>query len=353
MKTEGTLLLSLALSAAMLLSGCGGQSAGSASEVGSASVSTSVSASGSGSGSVSGSDSSGSQSSSSQTPAQDPSAVTFTDALGREVTVSQPTRVAALIGSFADVWCLAGGEDTLVATASDAWLSFDMNLDGVSDLGGVKEPDLETLLASEPDFIIASSNTGADLELQPTLEQAGIPTAYFDIQNLEDYLQMLDICTRITGRTDLYTTNGLDVQKRAEAAIARQDGSHPRILCMRATGSSCKVYGSQDFLLGEMLDDMGCINVADSDDSLLQDLSLEAIMAADPDDIFVVLQGADASRAQETMDKVLFSNPVWETLRAVKEGHFYSLDHRLFNLKPNALWGESYEILADILYPQT
>lgn len=56
--------------------------------------------------------------------------VTFTDDLGREVTSpAGPQRVAALIGSFADVWCLAGGRDTLVATADDAWTSFDLGLD--------------------------------------------------------------------------------------------------------------------------------------------------------------------------------------------------------------------------------
>ena len=37
-------------------------------------------------------------------------------------------------------------------------------------------------------------------------------------------------------------------------------------------------------------------------------------------------------------------------LRAVEEGRFYTLEHRLYNLKPNARWGEAYEQLADILY---
>ena len=38
------------------------------------------------------------------------SAVIFTDALGREITLDTcPERTAALIGSFADVWILAGG----------------------------------------------------------------------------------------------------------------------------------------------------------------------------------------------------------------------------------------------------
>ena len=51
-------------------------------------------------------------------------AITFTDDLDREVTVAEPQRVATLIGSFTDVWCLAGGEDTLAASAGDAWTQF-------------------------------------------------------------------------------------------------------------------------------------------------------------------------------------------------------------------------------------
>ena len=131
---------------------------------------------------------------------QSSAASPFTDDLGRTVTVEQPERVAALIGSFADVWCLAGGQDTLVAAAHDAWTSFDLGLnDTVTDLGAVKEPNLEVLLAAQPDFILASCNTTADLELQSTFENAGIPVAYFDIQSFDDYLNMLKICTDLTG----------------------------------------------------------------------------------------------------------------------------------------------------------
>ena len=64
--------------------------------------------------------------------------VMFTDDLGRTVTVDSPKRVAALIGSFADVWCIAGGKDTLVAAADDTWTQFDLDLDeSVINLGKV------------------------------------------------------------------------------------------------------------------------------------------------------------------------------------------------------------------------
>jgi len=288
----------------------------------------------------------------SDNPGPGEQAVSFTDDLGRPVAVEQPDRVAALIGSFADIWCLAGGQETLVAAAGDAWTSFDLGLsDDVTNLGAVKEPNLELLLAAQPDLVLASCNTTADVELLETFEKADIPTAYFDIQAFDDYLRMLEICTRLTGCPENYDLYGLKVQEQVESAIARQDGTSPRILCMRATGSSCTVKGSTDFLLGEMLADLGCVNVADGS-QLLEELSLEAIMTADPDYIFAVLQGADSTRAQATLESSLLSNPAWGTLRAVQEGRFYTLDHALYNLKPNARWGEAYEKLAQILYPE-
>jgi len=285
-------------------------------------------------------------------PAPD-SAIAFTDDLGREVTLpAAPARVAALIGSFADVWCLSGGKDTLIAAAGDAWTSFDLGLGpDVADLGGVKEPSLGALLAAEPDFILASSNTPADLDLMDTFEQAGIPAAYFDIQHFDDYLHMLDICTQLTGHRDSYQKNGLDIQSQVDAAIARADGSAPTVVCLRATGSGCKVKGSTDFLLGEMLADLGCVNLADGDSRLLENLSVEEIILRNPDYIFAVLQGADPSKAEAALEASLLSNPAWGNLQAVKEGRFYTLEHQLYNLKPNARWGEAYEKLADILYP--
>lgn len=280
--------------------------------------------------------------------------VTFTDDLGRTVTVDSPKRVAALIGSFADVWCIAGGKDTLVAAADDTWTQFDLDLDeSVINLGKVSEPSAETLLAAQPDFVLASTKTSADVELMPTLENAGIPTAYFDVSSFEDYLRMLEICTRITGCEDRYEQYGMLVQEQVDAAIASaQDKQGPTVLYLRATGSSCKVKNSQNTVLGEMLADLGCTNIADSDESLLETLSMEAILQADPECIFIVLQGSDQEKARQTLEKAVLSNPAWQQLRAVQQNKCYYMDQQLYNVKPNARWGEAYEGLAEILYGQ-
>lgn len=278
--------------------------------------------------------------------------VTVIDDLGRKVVVKMPKRTAVLIGSFADVWCLAGGKETLVAAADDTWTQFDLDLsEDVVHLGAVKSPSLEKLLASEPDLVIGSTKTAADLELQGTLEQMGIPVIYFDVSSFKDYLRMLKVCTQLTGREENYQMYGTDVASQVEAAKKRVTGKEPSVLYIRASGSSCKVKNSEGSVLGEMLADLGCRNIADSETGLLESLSMETILKEDPDYIFAVLQGSDTEKAQESMQKALLSNPAWQSLTAVKENRFFIMDQTLYNLKPNARWGVAYEKLADILYP--
>ena len=324
-----------ALCAALLLAGCGAQTAvESTSTAPAATAETSAE--------------------STATPeATDGTTLTFTDDLDREVTVPvQPQRVAVLLGSYADVWCLAGGQDTLVAAADDAWTDFDLNLgDEVANLGSLMEPNLEELIAAQPDLVIASSNTTSNVELLPSLEDLGVPVIYFGVNSFNDYLEMLDVCTQITGQTQNYQTYGLDVQAQVEKAKEQDDGSAPTVLLLRSASTSCKVKNSKGTVLGEILADLGAVNIADSDTGLLEDLSMERIIADDPDYIFVVFQGSDQEAAQKTLDAALTSNPAWDTLSAVQNGNFYIMEKELYHLKPNARWSEAYQKVADILYP--
>lgn len=287
-----------------------------------------------------------------QSAPKDTQGFTFTDDLGREITVNQPQRVVSLIGSFADIWYLAGGIDTLVATTNATWTYYDLPLrEDIVNLGGSKALNLEQLIACEPDLILASCGTDRNVELEETFTAMGLNAAYFSVNSFEDYLRMLKICTQITGHPENYETFGTSVKDRVEAALKRPDGSRPSVLYIRATGSSCKVKNSEGSVLGEMLAAMDCVNVADQDGSLLEQLSMEAILAADPDYIFVVLQSADPKDAQEILESTLLRNPAWAALTAVENGRYFIMDPNLYNLKPNERWGEAYEKLADILYP--
>ena len=185
---------------------------------------------------------------------------TFIDDYGRTVTVTSYKRTATLIGSFADVWMSAGG--SVVATANDTWTNFDLGLSSdVVNIGSILNPNVELLIASRPDFVIASCNTDSNIALMQTLENAGITVAYFDVSNFEQYLNMLDKCTMITGRRDLYKTNGTDVKEQIDTIKSRVDGSNPKILFIRTSSSSVKAKQSEGSVGGEILKDLGCVNI--------------------------------------------------------------------------------------------
>ena len=316
----------------LLLAGCGAASSGPASSAGGASAAATA-------------------------PADSGAACTFTDDLGREVTLeAAPRRVAALTGSYADIWCTAGGRDTLVASASDAWTDFDLGLgEEVANIGGAMGVSVEELLAAAPDLVLASTNIPSNQEMLPALEAAGVDVAFFSVDTFEDYLRMLEICTGLTGSPEAYQTYGEAVAEEIEAARARaaaalEEQGPEKVLYIRAAASVVKPKGSSGTVLGEMLADLGCINIADQDQSLLEDLSMEAILAADPDKILIVLQGADPEPAKAQLEGEVLSNPAWQQLTAVREGRVYYMDKDLYHLKPNARWGEAYDHLVELLY---
>lgn len=280
--------------------------------------------------------------------------VTFTDALGRRVTVDHHKRVAALLGSYAEIWHLAGGE--VIASADDAWEDFQLPLpEDAINLGMTKDLSLEKLFEANPDFVLASSNTKGNVEWLEILESAGISVAYFEVNDFEDYLDMLKICTDITGHPELYEQNGLKIQAEIEEIISgskariERNGKAPKVLSLRASATYIRAKNSKNNILGEMLAALGCVNIADSEESLLENLSVEQIIVEDPDFIFFVQQGDNENGTKEHIERFITENPAWSELRAVKEGRVYLLEKELYALKPNDRWAEAYKGLEGIL----
>lgn len=274
----------------------------------------------------------------------------FTDNLGRKVCVSSYQRVASLLGSYADMWMLAGGE--VVAAPEDAFEDFHLSMpEDTVNLGETKRLSLELLFSCEPDFVLASTNTAQHLEWQDSLEKAGIVTAYFDVACFEDYLRVLKIFTDITGQEERYQQYGEDLKEQIEEVVAHcENQTPPSVLFMRASAASIRAKGNKGNVLGEMLQEFGCVNIADTEESLLENLSMESILLQNPDKILIVQSGDDAEGMKKNVEKMFAENPLWNELDAVKNKQVYFLDKHLYNLKPNARWAEAYETLAEILY---
>lgn len=276
---------------------------------------------------------------------------TFTDDLGREVTVNSPKRVATLLGSFSEVWMLSGG--TICAAADDTWEDYD-NLDIPKDainLGNTENLSFESLIEANPDFVIASARRGQQVAWEEPLLKMGIPVAYFDVSDFNEYLNMLEICTKITGRDDLYLKNGKEVEKVIKRVIdeAELRDYKPKVLFLRASAGYIRAKNSKKTVLGEMLYNLGCINIADSEESLLENISLEIIIKENPEHIFIVQSGDNTEGTRNAVKKMFDSNPAWKSVSAYKNNNIHFMDKKLYNFKPNARWGEAYEKLEKLL----
>ena len=287
-------------------------------------------------------------------PTAVPAACTFTDDLGYEVTVENPQRVVACMGSFANIWELAGG--TLVGATSDAFEDYGLSGADIAEVGYFADPTLELIIALEPDFVIMSGlSTGKDASasqvgLRDALISSNITVAYFNVTVFEDYLRMLRVCCDITGRDDLYAQNGTAVSQQItdiRQKAAAYD-SAPTVLLMTTYSGGTRVQNSST-MTGAMLAELGVRNLADEYPSLLKDFSLESIIELNPAFILVVPMGNDDAAALKNLEEATAANPAWAALDAVQNGRYITLDKKLFLYKPNANWGQSYQTLFDIL----
>ena len=263
-----------------------------------------------------------------------------------EETIEQPQRVIALAKSNAELWLLAGG--TLIATSEDA-----LKLDGINedtiDLGDMNHVSLEAIAALEPDLLILFSTEPPQKALGEAAEGIGISVYYTNIDNYADYETVMTDLTKLTGRNDLYESKVADVSEEIEEILkdVPADAEEKTYLLLHVSATKSKVE-KNDYFASEIFNRLGLINIA-ADDSAFDELSLEHIVAADPDYIFVVTRG-DEKKALDSFDELFKNKPAWEELSAVKNGQYYLLSKDLFGLKPNDRWAESYREAYTLLY---
>lgn len=276
----------------------------------------------------------------------------FEDFSGKKVTVtSKPKKVAVLFSSLADVWTIAGGEVAItVGESVQRGICKDDVL--LVDGGAGKTIDVEKLISYEPDFVIYSLDVEAQCKAAEILEKSKILTAGMRIDSIEDYIKALTICTSLLDNNENLKQYGEDVLKEIEEIKAKTVESSyiPTILFIRSGSSanSAKAKKSDDNFAAKILDDLQCINIADSAEILLDGLSIEEILIKDPEHIFISIMGDEA--AGKAYMESLIKSESWNQLSAVKNGRVHYLPKDLFHYKPCERWAEAYEYLYEILY---
>ena len=275
---------------------------------------------------------------------------TFTDSEGAIVELShKPQKTAVLFSSLSECWIEAGGEIYLTVGESveRGFVNEGANL---VDNGAGKTIDTEKLIAMEPDFVICSADIASHRDVASALKKAKIPVALLRMDNFEDYLTILKTFTKITGEAENYEQYGANTESEIQQIISenkRED--NPKILFVRSGSSysSAKAKKADDNFAAKILEDLGCINIADKAEILLDNLSAEVILKENPEYIFISVMG-DYDNSKAYMEELL-SGKEYASLDAVKNGRVYFLPKELFQYKPCSRWSESYRYISAIL----
>ena len=275
---------------------------------------------------------------------------TFTDSEGEIVELShKPQKTAVLFSSLAECWIEAGGE-VYVTVGESVERGLVKEETELVDKGAGKIVDTEKLISLEPDFVICSADIASHRDVASALKKAKIPVAMLRMDTFEDYLTILRTLIKITGKTENYEQFGENVKSEIEKIISGgKRENNPKILFVRSGSSysSAKAKKADDNFAAKILEDFGCINIADKAEVLLDNLSAEVILKENPQYIFVSVMG-DYDNSKAYMQELL-AKKEYASLDAVKNGRVYFLPKELFQYKPCGRWAESYRYISSIL----
>lgn len=287
--------------------------------------------------------------------------VTFTDAAGVTMTLDkQPQSVAILYSSLTTLWYECGGVASGTVggdSAAEVYLEYigrdvteDPQVATLALNAAGSSWSVESIIASRPDLIICSTAMNGYGTIAAPAAAADIPVVAADYDDLCDYLKWFYVFCNLNSQPELWDIVAMPVLEQVIETVCSVPDTAPRVFCMFAKSKGLQANTSGT-VVGQMISQLGGINIADGTDTAAEriDVNLEAVYAADPD-VIVIQCHAEPEEARQTVERVLGDDPLWLSLRAVREGRVFYLDKSLFHNKPNRRFAEAYALLAELMY---
>jgi ferric hydroxamate transport system substrate-binding protein len=263
--------------------------------------------------------------------------VTLTDSFGRTVELDAPAERVAVLEwqQVEDVLSLCL---TPVAVADvegyGTWVTAEALPDGVEDVGGRGEPNLDALFATEPDLVIVEAYTAED-EIIGQLEGFGVPVlatqgadAADPIRNMLDTFSLIAEATGRTERADVvieeFEAAVADAAEAVDGAAADLPTSEFVYLDGWIEGGNVALrpFG-QGSLVGEVGEALGLTNAwtGEVDEAYgLGQTDVEGMTAVG--DAMILYTGT-VDPEGDVIEELL-ENPIWASLPAVEAGNVHA-----------------------------
>jgi iron complex transport system substrate-binding protein len=262
-----------------------------------------------------------------------------TDDAGREVRIAQPpARIVSIAPSNTEVLYALGLEDRVVGV--DSYSNYPPAATEKPQVGDYIAPDLERIVAAEPDLVLA---TAVHLErVVPQLETLGLPTAVLEPLNLDEVLASIELVGEMSGESARARDLVCSLQSRVDAVETAVAGAAPTRVFFEL---------SPDLFTagpGSYIDDLGNraggANVAAAAGEMWPQLSAEAVVSADPE--VIVLMDHEAGITPE----IVAARPGWQGMSAVEDGRIVPILSDLV-ARPGPRVVDGLEAIAVALHP--
>ncbi len=257
------------------------------------------------------------------------SAVNIVDMSGRTVHLNHTVnRVVILESYWTEIACALGAEDKIVGIGSYVTPSVFVpdsvkSKDVVGNIfSGV---NIETVLALDPDLVIMDYGYGKAAETVQALEGAGIPVITLYAKSFDDIINATMIIGQALGASESAQSlagymSSLHSQLLSNASSIPTE-ERPRVLiCNLDVWKEGQIYAYSNTSWGNVVVDVGGINVAHEISGMQWvKVNVEQVLLWDPD--IIVIIGRTQPILSSQMDSM--DDPIWHSLRAVKEGRVY------------------------------
>lgn len=274
---------------------------------------------------------------------------------GKAVSLDKhPERTIVLLTSLLNLWYEAGGR---AIGRCEGRINVPPEAEALPVLGKFSSPNLEKIIALEPDLVIGS-DLPAFHAITPILEQNGIQYAYFGYDNFHDYLRIFRLFARLNGTESRYQRMRGRIQQNIdeirETCVPPEGDKRPRVLVIFSTPKYllCERADTQTGVMLSILDAKNAISeLSLSTDKSRVNVNLERIVQLNPDIILLNTMG-DVDKCRQRLKKEFTRNAAWSAVRAIEQENYHVLPKSLFIYKSNHRFAEALEYLAAILYPK-
>lgn len=274
-------------------------------------------------------------------------AVTYTDGLGRQVSLAHPAeRVVSLAPSNTEILFAIGAGSQLVGR--DSFSDFPAEVKSVPDIGGsLTTLNAEVILAKQPDLVLATPLTAPEQIAE--LAKAGLTVyAVPNPKTFDDLYANLATVGKLTGHEQAAASLAASLKARVGAVAAKVGNVSTRPMIyyeLDGTDASAPYTSGPDTFIDLIIRDAGGENFGTDLKGEWVQISIEELLARQPD---LILLG-DSLYGGMTAEMIK-ARAGWGALNAVKDGKIYAFDDNLVS-RPGPRLVDGLESIAHLLHP--